>query len=282
VTVRISSAEFTSERLGETIDWWLNLTLPFCPTQVVGNPEVGRIAHDSTPPNVTCLCVTQAALRAPSLYFAAGALYPHRATGARIVPILLDVEPDELQGTPLGMFQAASATRADLAVLAADLNDLAQRRLSQSQLEALFERSWPEMEQRLQRVPGEAVHRFDITIATASFVTTFPYDPGREDAEWDASVGAMLRALAAPDSPVEFPALPDGVVRYLDVDRERWLPNSPALLSRAPTHIALIGEDVIEEWGSRPWLLVSMIRARAQRGPSLAGSPATGRFAVAP
>jgi hypothetical protein len=286
VTVRISYTEPTSASLAEVVGWWLSLTLPFCPVQVVSDADIGRRVHegqDADPaPNATCLCVTPAALRVPSLYFAAGALYPLGAMGARIVPILLDVDPEDLQNTPLAMFQAAQGTRADLAVLAESLNELAGQRLSSSQLQVFFDRSWPEMERRLERVPGEAVHRFEITIAHSSNVQTFPYDPGSDDDEWDSSVGSMLEALARPDSPVRLPALAEAELRYLDVDRERWLPSKPMLLSRAPSHIALITDDVIDQWGSRPWLLVSMIRARSQPGQSLARYAATGGFVVAP
>lgn len=285
MAVRISHAEPTSASLADALAWWLSLTLPFCPARIVSDAEIGRQAAAGedpadASPNVTCLCVTPAALRAPSLYFAAGALYPLGASGARIVPILLDVDPEDLQGTPLGMFQAAQANRTDLSLLAEGLNELAERRLSPAQLQVFFDRSWPEMESRLRHVPGEEVRPFKITIACESTVQTFPYGGGSRDAEWDASVGAILEALSYPDSPVRIPAFDPEKVRYLDVERERWLPARPALLSRAPSHIALITDDVVDEWGSRPWLLISMIRARSQPGPGVATTP--GGFALAP
>jgi hypothetical protein len=229
----------------------------------------------------TCICVTPEALDDPSLYFAAGAVYPEIAAGFA-VPVVLDLEPEDLSDTPLTVLQAARADRHGLFLLATTFNHAITPRLSESNFAAAFDRLWPEFEDQLRSVPGTPPRQLFVTIATRAFLQTFPYGNGGEDGLWAKTLLQLLDTLSEPGSPVGFPKLDFSSTCLLDVTGERWM-EPPKLLSRVRSaHVAFFDRAAIDEWGESPWLLAAMIRARAAAGRSVAQDPATGNVFLAP
>jgi hypothetical protein len=278
--VRVAYSERTTQEFAAALNDWLTKLLPPCTVELWTCAEEAR-AHSSEGHAATCICVTPEALEDPDLYFAAGAAHPETPNGLA-VPVVLDLEPEDLGGTPFSVFQAARADREGLLILATTFTETITPTLSGSELVAAFDRLWPECEDRLRSVPGSLQPQLLVTIATPSFLQTFPYDSSRMDGLWTDTVLGLLRALSEPGSPVRFPKLDYAAMRLLDVAGERRI-EPPKLLSRVrATHVAFIDKAVIERWGQSPWLLAAMVRARATAGQSVAQDPATGNFFVAP
>lgn len=278
--VRVTYSERTTREFAAALSEWLPKLLPACSVELwtaAGETLAERAGGHAA----TCICVTPEALDDPSLYFAAGAAYPDIANGFA-VPVLLDLEPEDLSDTPLTVLQATRADRQGLLALAATFNGTITPALSESEFAAAFDRLWPECEDRLCSVPGAPPRQLFVTVATPSFLQTFSYDTGGEDGLWAKTLLELLDTLSEPGSPVSFPRLDYSVTRLLDVTGERWI-QPPKLLSRARSaHVAFIDTAAIEEWSQSPRLLVAMIRARAAAGPSVARDPATGNFFLAP
>lgn len=101
------------------------------------------------------ICLTRESLERPWLLFEAGALsYPDKSY---VCTFLLDVGPTEV-GNPLAQFQGTSAVKSDVLKLLNTINKLqvADRQLSQQQIDRVFDRNWPELEKRLQLIQADA------------------------------------------------------------------------------------------------------------------------------
>lgn len=102
------------------------------------------------------LCVTPENITEPWLNFEAGAL-AKSLDDARVRPVLLDLQPVELTG-PLAQFQATMARdRGDMLKLAQSLNEGCEKPLDAMRLERAFERTWPELAKRLDKVQAKPV-----------------------------------------------------------------------------------------------------------------------------
>lgn len=90
------------------------------------------------------ICLTTENFGSPWLLFEAGALTKHvegRACGL----LIGDLSPTDVSG-PLAQFQHRQFTLADFKALLRDLNDFMKNRLSDKQLEMVFDRWWPKIE----------------------------------------------------------------------------------------------------------------------------------------
>lgn len=100
------------------------------------------------------LCLTKSNLSSKWLLFEAGAV-SRAVTKSRVVPYLLGVSPDDLDG-PLSHFQASVADREGTWRLVKALNtavsQCAEKSLASQQLEKSFARCWPELELKLAEV----------------------------------------------------------------------------------------------------------------------------------
>jgi hypothetical protein len=278
--VLLTYSEGTSREFAGALSDWIRHLLPLCSVGLSA-PDLETRAESADVHAATCICVTPEALDDPGLFFAAGAAYPATPNGIA-VPVVLDLEPEDLGDTPLTVFQAARADYQGLLALATTLNETITPALSEIELFASFESLWPEFEERLRSVPGAAPRKLYVTVATSSFLKTFPYDYGGADGLWTETLLQVLGVLSEPGSPVSFPKLDYAGTRLLDVERERWI-EPPKLLSRVRSnHVAFVDPGALEVWGESPWLLAAMIRARAAAGRSIAQDPETGNFYLAP
>lgn len=107
-------------------------------------------ALDAT--KVGVICVTPECVGSPWLLFEAGAI-SRSLDPTFICPYLLDMKASDLQG-PLAQFQMSSANRADTLALCMTLNrGLEAEGLKDQQLERVFAKWWPELEDALTRLP---------------------------------------------------------------------------------------------------------------------------------
>ena len=276
----LTYAESTGRALALVLADWLKRVLPGCGVETwapdgvaPGEPPSGHRA--------TCICVTPEALAVPRLYYAAGAAYPLTPNGIA-VPVALDLEPEDLGETPLSVLQATVANRAGLLELAATLRELAAPRVSAAELLDLFEGCWPDCEERLRSVPGTLPTQIDITVATDSFLQTFPYGTSNADGMFVDTLVRTLTTLSGPGSPALFPSIDYAATRLFDMDHERWIAH-PKLLSRVRSkHLAFVDRGLISAWGDSPWLLAATIRSRVGAGRSVAQDPRDDGFIVAP
>lgn len=96
------------------------------------------------------ICLTPENLTAPWLLFEAGSLAKSVAT-SRVVPYLFDLAPADVT-FPLAQFQGSQATREGTLRLLQGINEVLESPMPTERVQRVFDRWWPEFEQRLQVV----------------------------------------------------------------------------------------------------------------------------------
>jgi hypothetical protein len=267
--VVVSWTDASSRLLAEALAGWLTTVLPEATATIVD----GR-ARDPVEADAALVCVTRTALDANWLFFALGALRSRLGTGAIVAPVLLDVAPEEISPTPLHLFQATRVAREDMLGLVRDLNDLADRSLSGQPLsgqplsdrslfdQSLFDRSWEAFHRSSRRIPGYELRNFVVTVKLPARTFSFTFKASRE-ADWDETVGAFIRSLSRPGSPLHAPPFDLGTFHFLDVTSAAWA-EQPAVLSRLTVaHVAFIDPAFVEEWRGNSRLAAAVIRDAA-------------------
>jgi hypothetical protein len=104
------------------------------------------VRHQLDNCHVGIICLTRDNLHSDWLLFEAGAIAKHLECG-RVCTLLVDLAPTELQG-PLSQFQITNFTKSDVNRLVRTLNRALPEgtRRSDSELQELFERLWPELQ----------------------------------------------------------------------------------------------------------------------------------------
>lgn len=97
------------------------------------------------------LCLVPTNLLAPWLLFEAGALSKSVAS-SRVVPYCLGLQPEEVQG-PLSRFQGVSADEVGTRRLVESINSLLESKRTESVLDRVFDKWWPDLKRDLERIP---------------------------------------------------------------------------------------------------------------------------------
>jgi len=101
---------------------------------------------------VGIICLTPDNLKAPWILFEAGAL-SKTVEASYVCPFLFRVENSDLEG-PLAQFQTAKAQKDDTRELMHTINkSLGASALKEGTLDQAFEKWWPDLEDRLHRIP---------------------------------------------------------------------------------------------------------------------------------
>lgn len=155
--VFISWSGERSRKLAEVLKGWLPAVIQalkpyFTPDDIEKgarwNNEISKELEQSS---VGIICLTRANLQAPWLMFEAGAL-AKSIEKSRVIPLLFDVKPLDLQG-PLLQFQAASFKRDDIKKVMKTINAaLGEAVLDSQVLDSVFEKWWPELEAQVRHV----------------------------------------------------------------------------------------------------------------------------------
>lgn len=155
--VFISWSGEKSRKLGELLRDWLPAVVQavkpyFSPNDIDKGARWGNeISKELEQSRVGVLCLTPSNLQAPWLMFEAGAL-AKSIEKSRVVPLLFGVDATELQG-PLLQFQAASFKKEEIAKLLKTINGaLEGDSLENTVLESVFEKWWPELEEKVNAV----------------------------------------------------------------------------------------------------------------------------------
>ncbi|MBQ7718172.1 MAG: toll/interleukin-1 receptor domain-containing protein [Clostridia bacterium] len=112
------------------------------------NTEIAQELNEST---FGIICVTKDNLSAPWLNFEAGAL-SKTIDNSYVAPLLFDVKPSELKGSPISQFQSTSFTIEDMKRLIETLNTAAGNCLNTSRLNKAFELCYPDLEKTIKEL----------------------------------------------------------------------------------------------------------------------------------
>ena len=124
------------------------------------------IAQELKESSFGLICVTKDNLSAPWLNFEAGAL-SKTIDNSYVAPILFDLKPSELKGSPISQFQATSFTKDDMKRLIETLNTAAGNCLTSARLDKAFDLCYPDLENSV-----DALKKSDIQESEESNDTT--------------------------------------------------------------------------------------------------------------
>lgn len=156
------------------VDWLprvLQASDPWMSKQIEkGDRWSQRIGERLADYDIGVICVTPENSAAPWLVFEAGALSKALGT-AKVCPVLLGMSPSDLDG-PVAQFQATSIEKADLLSLLRTLNDeLGDEGVDKAVLTAAFNREWPRLERKLQRIAASPMTATNLSVS--AIVRTF-------------------------------------------------------------------------------------------------------------
>ena len=99
--------------------------------------------------NVGILCVTKDNFKAPWLLFEAGAL-SKAMDKALVVPLLFDLKPSDLSGSPLLQFQVAPFSKDEMKKIMTTMNEINDKKFDD--LGEVFEKWYPDLESALTEI----------------------------------------------------------------------------------------------------------------------------------
>jgi len=98
------------------------------------------------------LCLVPSNLMAPWLIFEAGAL-SKSVESSRVVPYCVGIRAEDVQG-PLSRFQSVSADETGTRKLVGSINTVLENKRSDSELEWIYEKWWPDFRGDLESIPA--------------------------------------------------------------------------------------------------------------------------------
>lgn len=120
------------------------------------NTDIAQELKDSS---FGLICVTKDNLDSQWLNFEAGAL-SKSINNTYVAPLLFDLKPSELKGSPISQFQATSFSKEDMKRLIETLNNATGSSLTPTRLDKAFELCYPDLEnsiKELQETPPEVL-----------------------------------------------------------------------------------------------------------------------------
>lgn len=146
-----------SRKLGEAIRDWLpgviQLVQPyFTPSDIEkGARWANDISKELSESQVGILCVTRENIHSDWVLFEAGAL-SKSLDKSHVCPILFGISNTDLAG-PLKQFQTTQFEKGDMSRLLGVINSrLGENKLPQKTLDLVFEKWWPDLEQRINSI----------------------------------------------------------------------------------------------------------------------------------
>lgn len=117
------------------------------------NTDIAQELKDST---FGLICVTKDNLASPWLNFEAGAL-SKLIDNSYVAPLLFDVKPSDLKGSPISQFQATSFSQEDMKRLVETLNIAAGNCLTPVRLNKAFELCYPDLEKSIAELKATPI-----------------------------------------------------------------------------------------------------------------------------
>ena len=144
-----------SKQTAEILKKWMKHVIqsvePFVSSEDIqkGARWSADIAKELQDSNVGILCVTKDNFKAPWLLFEAGAL-SKAMDKALVVPLLFDLKPSDLSGSPLLQFQVAPFSKEEIKKLMTTMNEISDKKLED--LDEVFEKWYPDLEAALAEI----------------------------------------------------------------------------------------------------------------------------------
>ncbi|HRX58415.1 MAG TPA: TIR domain-containing protein [Eubacteriales bacterium] len=161
--VFISWSGERSNKIAETLKLWIKHVIqsvePFVSSQDIskGARWSTDIAAELQDTHFGILCVTKDNFQQPWLLFEAGAL-SKTIDKTYVVPLLFDLEPSDLQDSPLLQFQATVYSKDEIKKLMVTLNTACENTaLEPHELEETFEVWYPKLEESLGKIEPDEV-----------------------------------------------------------------------------------------------------------------------------
>ena len=158
--VFISWSGSQSKELAEAIREWIpNVIQAVSPYFTPSDIEKGTrwsndIAKELESSSIGILCITRENIRAPWIMFEAGAL-SKSLEKTHVCPILFGVAATDIEG-PLKQFQCTAFEKGDVKQLITTINGrLQEGKLAQKTLEAVFEKWWPDLLEKVSNILGK-------------------------------------------------------------------------------------------------------------------------------
>lgn len=97
------------------------------------------------------ICVTQENKYAPWLNFEAGAIAKGLSSN-KVVPLLIDIKPTDISGSPLTQFQSKNLLKEDIYKLIIDINNSCNRKIPNDKIDIIFNSMWVEFYKQIERI----------------------------------------------------------------------------------------------------------------------------------
>jgi TIR domain len=211
--------------------------------------------------DASLLCLTCDSIESRWLAFEAGLL--SRRTNTPLAIYGLDIEPDELSGTPLVRMPLFSATEAGTHQLIRTLNAVLPEPVTQRDLEVLVTESWPRLEFHLQNVPPLETRPFSLFVMISGVVARYEFE-APTDRPWAEVLGLVRHALTdqygAPDTDLS-------KVEYFDLDEKKWIDAPRRLSGVKTTRLVAVHPAIIEELGGKRGLVEVTLVFRLDQHP---------------
>jgi len=155
VKVFISWSGTQSKQIAEILKKWIKNVIqsvePFVSSEDINKGErwSNDIAKELEATNFGILCVTKDNFESPWLCFEAGAL-SKAMDKALVAPLLFDLKPSDLSGSPLLQFQATAVSKEEIKKLMITLNEKVENKVDN--LDETFEVWYPKLEEALSKV----------------------------------------------------------------------------------------------------------------------------------
>jgi hypothetical protein len=161
VKVFISWSGKRSQMIAEALHWWLRNILrpvrPFISKRDIlkGVRGMNVIAESLEQSGIGLICLTPENQNKPWILFEAGAL--SKIATSHVCTVLCQLDPADVQ-SPLGQFQHTKTSEDDLLALASTINGALDKdhQLEPGQLYETFIAWWPQLKEKLDKVPQEA------------------------------------------------------------------------------------------------------------------------------
>lgn len=189
------------------------------------------------------LCLTCDSIQSRWLAFEAGML--SRRANAPLAIYGLDIEADELSGTPLACMPLCSATEAGTRQLIRTLNATLPRPAAEDHLEALVTEAWPRLEFHLQNVPSLEARPFSLFVLIPGVAARYEFE-APTDRRWTEVLDVVRHALTdqygVPDTDLS-------KVDCFDLDEKKWIGAPRRLSGVKTTRLEAVHPTTLETFG---------------------------------
>jgi hypothetical protein len=263
--VFISWSGDRSHRVAGALHRWIGIAFPTLDPWLSSDMEKGRswaanLFDGLTSSIIGILCVSAEAEH-DWMAFEAGALLD--APGDTLVALLIDPDPAQLAGSPIGAFAAFAADASGLRALAIHLSEHSGHPVSEERVHELS----ATLLRDITATGTAKVRDFELNLVLPEGSHTQPVSPLR-DMEWlgaiEGIVAALRRDLALTIKDYDF-----ATFSHLDMRKAEWLPLPKRISSILTDQLALVHPSFVEAWYGNAKIATEVLKSSFQLDASL-------------